>query len=716
MTERISKRLGLPVQATTFHKLGLDIISAATGKRPNVADDLAEYVRNYFEKEIVHDSTAIRLLIEYFAYYLTLPPDMNQFDSLGAAYAHEKSADMETLRSKYRQTRYVMGVAAGRREEKQTLKNERVKSMEEVQIANFLFLHGVNYEYESPYPIESADDQHRSYHPDFYLPDYDIYLEHFGINRNGKLPWLTPVEEAKYIDGMRWKRELHKTHGTTLLETYSYLASEGTLLQNLERMLKEHGVTFKEPDFADIFNSIYKKESDKYFTEFVNLCCTFIVLFKSEGYREEDTYRMINRIQSTEDSAQRERTSLFLQIVFSVLHKYNDHLQKQNSIDFADMINQATDEITSGYRIHKYRWVIVDEYQDISMARHRLVNAILTQTGAKLLCVGDDWQSIYRFAGSDIDLFTRFEHYFGPASIMRIEKTYRNSQQLIDVAGRFVSRNPSQITKNLRSAKSLDYPITFLCYSGSPNGMLKKAIDKIIHDAGEDVSILLLGRTTYDKDIPLSSGLFRQGNGDLLVYLESPKTSISFLTVHRSKGLEADYVILLNFENSTLGFPNKITDDPVLSLVLVKGENYPYAEERRLLYVALTRTRNRIFILVNQERPSVFLQEFHPSKSVFILNAGSTQSNENEVMCPRCKEGKLVLRRPEHHGKPFLGCSNYPQCDYTVNDVSVLAEPKVCPSCGGFLIKRRGGRGFFYGCSNYPFCTHTEEATRRTKD
>lgn len=150
--------------------------------------------------------------------------------------------------------------------------------------------------------------------------------------------------------------------------------------------------------------------------------------------------------------------------------------------------------------------------------------------------------------------------------------------------------------------------------------MLRKAIDKIISEFGKDSSILILGRNKFDFEILIGSQLFQWQRDGTLMYWDSPETPIWFLTVHKSKELEADDVILLNFHNSTLGFPNKIADDPVLAIVLAEPEDLLNAEERRLLYVALTRTKNRVFVLTDSRKPSEFFKEFKPSKSVFILN------------------------------------------------------------------------------------------------
>ena len=505
----------------------------------------------------------------------------------------------------------------------------------------------------------------------------------------------------------------HKKNGTKLLETYSYLSSEGRLLEYLDSLLKKNGVKYKEPDFTDIFESVYEKQSDRYFSEFIKLCATFVALFKSQGHKIDDLGSLQDNGVSSQKPFFRKRNAAFKMIVRPLMEAYDAFLREKGAVDFADMINLAAENVTAGQKVHPYRYVIIDEYQDISYARYRLVKAILDQTGANLLCVGDDWQSIFRFAGSDISLFTDFERYFGRSVIMRLERTYRNSQQLIDEAGRFVLRNPYQLKKSLVSPKSLDYPISFFCYDIAPFQMLRKAIDKIISEFGKDSSILILGRNKFDFEILIGSQLFQWHRDGTLMYWDSPETPIRFLTAHKSKGLEADNVILLNFQNSTLGFPNKIADDPVLALVLAEPEDFLYAEERRLLYVALTRTKNRVFVLTDSRKPSEFFKEFKPSKSVFILN------KETDIAdlpcCPKCRTGHLLSRRNERTGKFFVGCSNYPKCDYVVRDVTVLTEQKVCPQCGGFLVRRRGQYGEFYGCTNYPRCSYTEQISVEKK-
>lgn len=713
MTERIQSKLGIPVEASTFHKLGLNIIKEALQYRPKVFDDLHSFVHGLFEGDLLQHPDFVQSLTEYFAFYLDIPEDMSEKQSLGELYEKEKSLDLETLKSKYDKEKYIDTIKDERKEGLKTLRDERVKSLEEIKIANFLFTQGVEYEYERDYPFESADPQRKNYQPDFYLPEYDIYLEHFGITRDNTVPWLSPVEEKKYLDGIEWKRQFHQQNGTKLIETYSYYASEGILFEQLERILKENAIPLQPRDFNDIFEIIYSKKSNKYFSDFISLCCTFISLFKARSYDMEELDRMILACSQQDNKFIAARNRIFLSIVKYVLSQYQQYLEETKSIDFSDMINLATKQVENGCEIYNYKYIIVDEYQDISLARFRLLKSILNRTKARFLCVGDDWQSIYRFAGSDIALFTKFEDYLGFTKLLKIEKTYRNSQQLIDEASHFVTKNPNQLQKSLTSDKALRYPLVFWGIDSNFSEVLNLVLKKIIMDFGADKSILLLGRTNYDRKLLEGSGLFlfrREQRAEKIVYRESPQTPISFLSVHKSKGLEADNVVLLNFTNDRLGFPNQIADDKVLDFVLTDGCTFPFEEERRLFYVAITRTKNRTFILTENKNPSVFFKEFKQSDAVCFVSIKSAE-DKGQAKCPRCKTGDLL--KVSKNGKTFVGCSNFPRCDYTINDSSVLANPKKCPSCGGFLVKRKGkSNHWFVGCSNYPYCTHTEQLNK----
>ena len=618
------------------------------------------------------------------------------------------------MKSKFNKDIEIRNEIERQKQDKQTIQGEIVKSLEELMIANFLFLNGIDYIYEYKYPFEQEDKYRKHYRPDFYLPEYDIYIEHFGITENFKAPWLNEIEEQKYVKGIEWKRKEHRKNGTKLLETYSYYNKKGILLSELEKMLRREGIEFREVNDTEIYQRIIDSKEDRYFEEFVKLIESFIQLFKSNGYGIDKFDELKRIVNKTEDKFLKERNNMFLDLVKPIYVEYEEHLRKSGSIDFNDMINMSTAIVENGYLDFNYKYIIIDEYQDISMSRYKLIKAIRDRTNAKIVCVGDDWQSIYRFAGSDINLFTNFEKYFGYYELLEIEKTYRNSQELIDIAGSFVMENPSQLKKNLKSDKRHSNPIRIFYYDSHIYYSFKKAIDEIVYLHGEDTSITILGRNGFDidfleknnKGIKMELRLIKSGNDKIIKYKNYPNLKINYLTVHRSKGLEADNIIIINLENRLIGFPNKISDDPILSLVLTDSDEFNFAEERRLFYVALTRTKNTAYLLAPDNKQSIFVEELAERYNIhyeYLNEAGSITENPN---CPKCQKGYLVLRKSNKNNREFLGCSNYPMCDYTSRYLEIINNQIKCNSCGGFMVERNGKYGRFYGCTNYPYCNN----------
>lgn len=743
MTERIKEKLGVPVTASTFHSLGNRIILESEGKRTDIETEIERIVEKYFREEVPKDNEMIWRVLNFIGLYL----DYSEFDDSEEAFADRvkraKRYNLYTFRSLYgaiycdkeitelkkklkqgdpESKEKIQKKIRNMEREKETIAGERVKSIEEAIIANFFFLNGIRYRYESEYPHDIEDNYRKRYRPDFYLPDYDIYWEHFGVNEEGQVPWLSEIEEQKYLDGIQWKRELHRDNNTRLVESYSYYNKNGQFEERLKGILKQNGIEMKPIDFKEVYDSVFRQNVSEGMKNFQKLVVTFIGLFKSNGYKVD----WFSKVMSENELADREM--LFFQIVRPVYEYYQKTISEDHKIDFNDMINKATEYVADGKWRPTYRYIIVDEYQDISVSRYRLLKAMIDKCGAKLLCVGDDWQSIYRFTGSDLGLLADFNKYWGKYQLLRIEKTYRNSQQLIDIASSFVLKNHYQIKKNLRSDKRNINPVVVIPYTQIREGegeqrslvdALKDALDSINRqESGKEVDVMLLGRNNFDinsvlsdtvydieKDTSVAAGglVFERTDDDEVTCNKYPNLHLSFYTVHRSKGLQADYVIILNLKDDVTGFPNQIVDDPLLRYVLSDSEDYDYAEERRLFYVALTRTKNQVYLLSPTLNESAFVKELMNGARIdYYGNA----KDHTEITCPKCKDGRLVIR---HGGySEFLGCSNYPICDYTVSDSSVLDQAKRC-SCGGFMIRRNGKRGAFLGCSNYPFCKRTLE-------
>lgn len=314
------------------------------------------------------------------------------------------------------------------------------------------------------------------------------------------------------------------------------------------------------------------------------LILTFINLFKTNNYTLND-FLQINE------------NKYLISIIIDIYYLYNEELKSTNSIDYNDMIVLATQEIKNTNM--KYKYIIVDEYQDTSYIRYELLKQIINKTNAKLICVGDDYQSIYRFNGCDIDMFINFKKYFRYTKIVKISNTYRNSQELINVAGSFIMKNSNQLYKKLKSNKHINKPI-IICYFNDIYKLLDKLIDKY-------KSILILGRNNNDINIFKTKEFIYKN------------CSIKCMTIHSSKGLEDECVILLNAIDSSIGIPNKIQNPKILNYVINNKLKFPYDEERRLFYVALTRTKNEIYIMTRKNNESIFIKELKKDYKNYIM-------------------------------------------------------------------------------------------------
>ena len=360
---------------------------------------------------------------------------------------------------------------------------------------------------------------------------------------------------------------------------------------------------------------------------------------------------------------------ILAEIVKPFYDSYQAELSRKYEIDFTDAIIQATQLCREGLW-KQYDYILVDEFQDISVDRYKLLQALRTEKPkTKLFCVGDDWQSIFRFAGSDMALFYDFEKYFGYTEICRIETTYRFHQPLIGKSSEFILKNSEQRVKSIKSPDG-DMEHTYLNFvkCESEDGSVLKKVEEIVASLPQNEDVLLIGRYNYDA---MSVGFKGKiSNDDNRIKVNIAGRELFFLSVHSAKGLEADHVILVNCNQGAYGFPSLIEDDPILVFVLSRGESYPFAEERRLFYVAMTRAKKRMYVLYDQKRPSPFISEF-----MLRLEVGSR-------ICPRCLEGIIT---PVKDGLSAIGvpyrsfiCSNFEaRCDFYETKFGDLTPPGI---------------------------------------
>jgi DNA helicase-4 len=706
--ERIQLRLGEESQvlASTFHALGLNIIGKSKRRKPSLhkssEDDeaLLKLIDGFVDEFTSQDRVYATDLLTYFRDFLCPVREPEQFETIGEYYEHLDALNLKTL------------------------KGEKVKSWQELHIANFLAMNSIPYAYEPRYEFNTADADFRQYQPDFRLTRSGAYIEHFGVNEAGQPNSnYTEADKKAYLQGIVWKRSVHESKGTTMIETTSGDFDTKRIWKKLKQELTQVGETMAPMSVDDLLDLI-RTETDAP-KKLSYLIARFINLQKNNRLGIEDVKRLTQQDRKSNKLMAAlgftpyltARLQAFYRVYEPVYLRYEKTLVQDGCVDFNDMINEATDLVREGQFKPNWKFILVDEFQDISASRAELVK-VLVEKGPRssLFCVGDDWQSIYRFTGSDIRYTNEFRSRFGPSATTALDKTFRFNQEISAVATKFVTKNPTQQKKEIWALTQLDQPAVSVYLHGDQDEdrAIEMALDRIIEDQtkGTTATVYLLGRFHFRAP-------------DTLPELKTayPTLDIRFETTHASKGKEADYVIVLGMNTERFGFPSEIDTDPIIELLLPPSEAFQHAEERRLFYVALTRARTRSFVLADRSKYSSFIKELNEEfgDSVEFNDTEGTVWDQH-CHCPSCKSGMLILRDGAYGN--FFSCSNYPRCDYKENTcphcglgplltsdckahcVSCGVESQLCPRClqKGIIATLRsynGANGKFYGCSNF---------------
>lgn len=660
------------VEAKTFHKFGKDIIAEVEGKQPSIFDENQfKPLLTRFFTELIRNENYLKKVTEYFTNFLKPAKSQFEFDSQGEYIQYIKDQNFRTYKLKEVPTRGRI-----------TYKMEVVKSIEECKIANFLLFNGLDYEYEFPYEFDTANKTFSQYKPDFTVKQNGrkIYIEHFAVSRNGNVPNFFAKDgetqdqaKARYWEKIEWARQLHTDNETELIETYSYEMSEDILFDNLTQHLTEAGITLRPKSPEEIWKIINNAAKDEV-NSFINLFGTFITLMKSNNYSISD---VANRNRQTQPDFFKQRNALFIDIIKPIFERYENHLTERQEIDFSDMINKASKHIASGKDKRKFSYVVIDEFQDISIGRYQLVKAIKTNNPyCKLFSVGDDWQSIYRFSGSDIALFKEFEKFFGFTVKSKIETTYRFHNPLLNLSSDFIQKNPNQAKKKLvgtSNTRNTKYKIQYSVTDSQDDTLaLQNIFNELLttNEEIEDKEIFILGRYSFDFDrIKNENNIFKIDKTEETVSYsitaeesEPQKLKAQFMTIHKAKGLEADIIVILNCNSGKHGFPSEMSDDQVLNLLLSEADQFENGEERRLFYVAMTRAKENVYFVADSSFKSKFIAE---------LEIESGQAPHKK--CPTCKTADIVLRKSgtakNGNTYKFFGCTNYLYgCDFTTTE------------------------------------------------
>lgn len=480
-------------------------------------------------------------------------------------------------------------------------KKSCVNSLEEVAICKFLSLGKISFKYK--------------------IVNFNQVISEFICNLNGKKIKVRYLSKRKKIK----KATIDLIKGTDLLS-------------NLHRELSKYNVI----NFENI------EELNLNYNKFLQLCYSFINNYKV-NYVDDLFFLNLKK-----KYVANYRISLFLKVIYNAYNYYNLENKKNNVIDFNDMINNSIDILKNNNSLN-YKYVIIDEFQDISRNRFKIIE-ILSKRKTKIIAFGDDWQTIFEFAGSDVNIFVNFKKLITNCKLLFLTKTYRNSQQLIDIAGKFIMKNPKQIKKQLNSGKKINNPINIYFYDDKINkARLVYNITNNIIKENPNSKILIIGRYKFELNEIIDKKYFDIKNNKLVCLKDN--VSITFLTAHASKGLTYDEVIILNANNDVYGFPSQVIDDYELSILKEKKAFY-FDEERRLFYVALTRTRNHNYILCSIDRPSYFILELLNEKNIQINNLTKKRIINNYFLCLNC--GYFYIK--QSHRKNIC-----PRCKYKFN-------------------------------------------------
>lgn len=633
MRERVADRTGENVSIKTFHSLGLQIILDAEQAKPSISD------------VAIYDGARNALIAKIAAQLLSDPQFCDLITNF-IAYHRYPAKYLEDFSERGEYLEYL------RKHEPVTLKGERVKSFEELLLADWLTLSGINYSYEHPYEIPTHSRQRRQYKPDFYLVDYGIYIEHFGIDKKGNT--APGIDKENYNKGIEWKRELHRVNQTKLVETFSWERMEGQLTERLKDKLIGHGVKFTGLSTDQIKELITQREINQ---KFVALLSDFLSVFKEGQWTIDEIVA-----ETDQQIIKAARTDTFLKIFQELYDRYQQYLNERQELDFPDLIRKATEYVSSGKYRSKFKRIIVDEYQDISRGRQKLIASLLQQNeDIRMMCVGDDWQSIFGFTGSDIRMTTEFTKVFDEHQRVDLDTTFRFVPEILNVSNRFVQANPSQLTKRLRAHRQhIDKSVSLYIRAHKDQEALLNCLLHIEkrRTPKKRVSALILGRYNFNQPENLEelSSKFKM-------------IDLTFMTVHKSKGLEADYVVILECNTGRFGFPGEIPNDPIMKLVRPGEEEFEHAEERRVFYVAITRAKLGVIVIADADKPSPFITELREFPEVHTL---SRQAEISGHKCHACSRGTLNLVHPRRlNGYPWQ-CTLHPYCN---------GKGKMCGQC-----------------------------------
>lgn len=589
--DRIRKATDSDVYAATFHSFAARIIAEIEGKHRIIAQNATEgFIRQKFTPEHLSDAEKL-LLCQYVLYGGDAVHPEQDFIS------HDMCQD------------YL------KRHLRRPINGKPVETFGSFVIANYLTIHGINHIY-----YKNTDN--------FLLIGKNIFIQYYPFHSDEWSPIFYDdnclVAQEKFSAHEKQRLSYQKSC-TTVIRCYSDQLSDGTLAEYLTRELSRYGVKPVLRPSAELWSLAFPPDG-KELLRIQNTMCTIVSLIHGNNLSVDSVSSLIN-----EADLNRGNNTRIMQLIQLVYPAYKQYLVENGLTTFDDLIISAIDYLNSGTYKNPFKFLIVDEYQDIAPLRVSFLQALLRSSSAHLLCVGDDWQSIYGFNGSNVEFILDFEKDWGKASVNKIEKTYRFSQSLVDALGEFVMKNPNQVKKQIRGHDNLEGSALRVLIAENTSHALD-LIAQTLDGFPLDSTVFFIGRFNNDWEHMSIDCIDFETSIDKgitsIVYRKRPDLQIRFLTAHASKGLEADNVIIINARNEVHGFPSQIPTHSIVELLQNQKKRFPYDEERRLFYVAATRTKTRTFIVCEKDNRSAFVDEIMEQNPDVLI--------ADPHICPRC--------------------------------------------------------------------------------
>ncbi len=510
-----------------------------------------------------------------------------------------------------------------------TLRGEHVRSVGERVIADFLFAHNVQYVYEARARWAKVGEGRDAYHPDFLLPEINANIEYWGVDRQGNVASWMRTSSNEYQKGMKWKRKQFQRSGRKLIEFYDYERVEGTLETRLRELLNAEGVELRSLTIDQLGKAF--GEMKKIGSIIERLLSAFLTNARALRRGPEEIKKLLRKNSP--------RVKHFGRLGAAILERYESQLSAEGRIDFADMLHRAADILKNGDSpLPRYEHILVDEFQDTSAAMAHLLKTLVSKHESHIFAVGDDWQAIYGFAGGDVDYIVNFEDHFGPASSTMVSTNYRSPAIVVEAGAALIAKNEKQVPKEILIRSREPGEAWVHEVPDNDDALVQNTLRLIRQEleTHEPGNVLVISRTGHILQNVVEA--CRQSNIPVSDPRLGGETGVRILSAHKSKGLEAPVLIIVNASDHVFGFPSKVENPDVLEPVRVSAGN-DEAEERRLFYVAITRAMKRLHLITRQGRPSPYIAEIEAT-------AGRSDAvNPTEVREGARFSGKFTVER-----------------------------------------------------------------------